>query len=145
VKNPNFKPNVKLLRRIKKLILANPNLLDMQLFMEKVTPDKHNICGTTACIAGWTCILEKEKLPVPQQIKLYKFMQLEYFHNFSFHLNGAKLLNITNSQANRLFFLHKWPEQFRVKYDEWGEEKGYVERNAEVTAKRIEYFIKHGV
>lgn len=55
--------NVKLLRKVKKQILSHPSKLDMSTYIAGKG------CGTTACIAGWACVLTGNAEPYNPRYK----------------------------------------------------------------------------
>ena len=48
--------NVKLLKKVRKLIAEEPRRLRMSVWGKKVTGRNAPPCGTVACLAGWTVI-----------------------------------------------------------------------------------------
>lgn len=123
--------NVKLLRKVKAHILAEPKRLYMSSYIKS---EAHNMdighdypkCGTAACIAGWACLLElKPKDPY------------EFWQTHSVGPEAAALLGIDDQAAYRLFEPSEWPKQFaRGRSDDGAKE------TAKVAAARIEHFIK---
>jgi len=119
--------NVKLLRKIKKHILEEPNRLNMRTwgrhFDPPYRPKSFPVCGTTACIAGWAVVLKATTgTSVTNKLLLNAY------------IDGQKALELDSAQADRLFYLQDWPSQFKY---------GGSQRNkAKVTAARIEHFIK---
>lgn len=125
--------NVKLLRKVKRHILAVPRRFVMsEVIMreendgpinwlnEKPFPD----CGTAACVAGWACLLANEGT-VPE--------------NATASMDEAReLLGLTDGQADRLFMPSAWPKKFQKGTDDSG-----TKATAKVAAARIEYFIKN--
>lgn len=128
--------NVRLLRKIKKHILAEPRRFVMWAWLrEKETSgdtftsdanDNRQVkfakCGTAACIAGWTCILAGDKHP--------------YDHEES----ARELLEVDEQQSKSLFILDRWPEEFRYPYQKAVGQRTMVK----IAANRIEHFIKTG-
>lgn len=118
--------NVKLLRKIKELILAEPKRLDMDTYGDRVLPIAGGPkCGTAACICGWAVIL-KQRIPRKYDAPMPS-IGIE---------DGKVVLEISDSEAARLFFDESWPCQFRD-YIADGSAK-----SAKIAAKRIEHFIK---
>ncbi len=56
-------------------------------------------CGTTACIAGWTCSLIPE-----QQLRYYTSLPLPY-------ANAMRWLDLTDKQADYLFLGHTYKDE----------------------------------
>ena len=127
--------NVKLLRKVKKHILEEPKRLKMWSWIvlrskysrrversDSVGGDRPFArCGTAACIAGWACILSKQNPVGVVEI----------------HNAAIELLGLTQVQAHKLFGPLSWPDKFyRTDLDSGSRTA------AEVTAARIEHFIK---
>jgi len=125
--------NVKLLRKIKRHILAKPRCLRMSWWIvtkeddsEYYTDDygirrKFESCGTAACIAGWAYILSKEK---------------DGYSDVSG--TAEKLLNISEWQAMELFHVNRWPSEFGIAY----KSAATPAKRARIAAKRIDQFIE---
>lgn len=121
--------NTRLLRRIQKHVLAEPRRLQMAEFVEKGAPGERiysdgmlteiPACGTTACIAGWACLLSNAK-----RIRNYGS-------------RAAKLLGITRVQGSILFFTSGWPDQLAERYQGASTKAA----QAEVLKERIDHFI----
>ena len=127
--------NVRLLRRVKARILAEPKqfvmdgwvteYVDDQLFPDDDLPRKQiPNCGTAACIAGWTVALSDGVKPC------------DIDRNDDISTRARKLIG--TETATRLFFTPCWPEKFA---DRWVGAKTFKGR-ARVAADRIEHFIK---
>lgn len=130
--------NVKLLRKVKRHILAEPKRFVMWTWMakkadartfNKFTSDAHDNrsvsfakCGTAACIAGWTCILAGDGDPD------------------DFEATAGGFLEINDAQRKRLFALDSWPTKFRAAYEKAVSQRTFVR----IAAQRIEHFIKTG-
>ena len=124
--------NTKLLRKIQNHILAEPKRLDMGIFI--VRKENHRKlevqllhdypkCGTVGCIAGWAVTLStKEKVP-------YGKIQAR----------AAALLDITEPQAERLFYETFWPAKFQEQLENSDEQ---TRAHARATSARIDHFIK---
>jgi len=125
--------NVKLLRRIKKHILAEPKRFAMGFWVRrKEDSDDGKVhdysytgsyarCGTAACIGGWAMILSGEN---PQG-------------NTLIQERAAELIGIQYFRSDRLFDASRWPEEFQ----RFASAKKAPER-AQIAAARIEHFIK---
>lgn len=137
--------NVKLLRQVKRHILEEPKRLQMgiwsasakrqvrQGYMEK---DEAPACGTTGCIAGWAVILHK----AGSRTDFLKVLRSIRGHDYR-HVMQPKaiaLLELTEAQADSLFFVGDWPGSFEGDYMNCKTPK----QRARVTAKRIEHFIR---
>lgn len=132
---------VRLLRRVKKHILEEPRRLDMSDWVEtsKVSP-----CGTTACIAGWTLLLKlppKERRAVLVEPDAYvKRDMLTAGERAMFLEHAENALELDRCQSMRLFYDDNWPKGFDRAFDKACSRKA----RAQVTADRIEHFIKTG-
>lgn len=120
--------NVELLEKVKQHILEEPKRLWMGDWAFKVSPTDENApaCGTVGCIAGWASLLSNPTQP------------------FSDVANSADDPNVNNldldeDTAWRLFYVDSWPVQFVDAYDK---ARGDLTKRAEITAARIEHFIK---
>lgn len=136
--------NTKLLRKIQKQIIKYPKAFLMESFVEPMEFDKDHPCGTAACIAGWACILEKDKLPQKQQFNLQNQISgkiSEYdAGSFDFYRYGREFIEISKDQADKLFDVTSWPEQFWEPYYSGNSDA----KNAKIAVERIEHFIKTG-
>jgi len=118
--------DVKLLRKVKKMILAQPKRFDMDSFGRRVPAEEGGPrCGTVACIAGWAVILKK-KVPRNPHAEMPPIGRED----------GMEALDIDYDQAARLFYDEEWPEQFRDYVADGSKE------SACIAARRIEHFIK---
>jgi hypothetical protein len=134
--------NVKLLRKVKRHILAEPKRLDMDFVAsEIIAGPRAPRCGTVGCIAGWSALLASPVIPATVAGRL-ALMGWD---------SGKKALELTESEVNRLFNepwlvygprkrdgAVGWPEKFA---------KAYLgaktpRQRAGITARRIEHFIK---
>jgi hypothetical protein len=104
--------NVKLLRKIKKHILAYPKTFAMSFWQEPRRVSESRPCGTAACIGGWAKLLTKDR-----------------------KLTAADALGLSHQGAWLLFNMHRWPSRFQTKAKE---ETAAFARNA---AARIDHFI----
>lgn len=147
-----MKMNVKLLRRVARIILRRYKQLDMGYFLE---PKKGaGPCGTTACIAGWAFVLTTPKtrnMPLKAGRMLNKnFDKKTEHYSLGMGLNAHEIqrlrdeatvrLGLDEEQRQRLFYSDRWPEPFqtkiRIDYDPG------TKRYAQVVVDRIEHFIK---
>lgn len=76
-------------------------------------------CKTTHCIAGWACELWSDTSSGNVPAK------------------AQQVLGLTFKQAQKLFYIDKWPAQFRNAYST----PKYSDHNAWVAAERIRHFI----
>lgn len=126
--------NVRLLRRVKKAILDEPKRLDMgdwiYTYEGGLSAPK---CGTVACIAGWATLLAvgsiKDVKATAKELRRTQAIISQ---------EGMLALGIQSFDADRLFYVDKWPEPYRTAY---GTARTAQER-ADVTAGRIDQFIE---
>lgn len=110
--------NTELLRRVQAHILKNPDGLRMQMWLRTES------CKTVGCIAGWCVhlddpsILHEAGLDIPQR--------------------AQKLLQITASEAERLFYFMRWPDKFYSQFIN----ASTFEMQAQSVADRIDNFIE---
>lgn len=126
------KKAIKLLQQVKEHILAEPQKLDMEVFIE----DRGESCGTVACIAGWTTLLTTKLKP----------HQCDEDLMYSAFSIARKELSLSISQAQRLFYpwvgqsnddrVETWPKKVWKCYKD-----GNKEQKAAITAARIDHFI----
>jgi hypothetical protein len=126
--------NVKLLRKVKEHILAEPNRLQMGEWIERSEPGGFvydydaevtvPACGTTACIAGWTCLLGKG-------------MEFDARGPFRISAEANKLLGVTEEDTSDLFYVDQWPREIGERF----EESRDVHERASLAARRIDQFI----
>lgn len=110
--------NVELLRKVKDHILAEPRRLDMCVVIKFRSGSIFDPpCGTVGCIAGWANYLEGRSRGGMQ--------------------DAARSLGL-GEEWQWLFFLAYWPENFCTRYVN----AKTATTRAEVTAERIEHFIK---
>jgi len=114
--------NVKLLRKVQKHILAEPQRWSFSWAISSPQAP----CGTRACIGGWTVILGKK-------IDLSTGLQFTAENNAGV---ASELLGLTDEERNRLFFY--WPEPFLDRSFKYKTQEALA-KNA---ANRIEHFIK---
>lgn len=133
--------NVKLLRRIKRHILAQPKRFLMSHSIIKANSQKEwrgNIqwapeaskirppCGTAACIAGWAVLLTKGSAEVD-----------------SVRYEAAMALGVEVEERwtdHTLFYAPRWPKPFAAQY----ESATKPAQRAKIAAARIEWLIKTG-
>ncbi len=146
--------NIELLEKVKERIRNEPTHFDMADWfrnnpdnMRARAQDGFGGCGTAACIAGWCCIAahkgnEKDLGDIINALILGA-------GNGSAEYRATQLLDITPGQAHCLFYSNKWPNPFYREYTE--AQTGCpttgrrdFARQAEITCRRIDFFIKEG-
>lgn len=146
--------NVKLLKRVRRHILAEPKRLCMAtgLMLKKgnvgntgIKITKMPSCGTVACIAGWAVLLSQET----RKWKVRKIARTLTEKNgreknwTSLSYKAKTLLELTNTEAAELFeagpFVSSWPYEWREKLEAtYPGTRAY----ARVVAAYITHFIK---
>lgn len=129
--------NKPLFRKIIKAIRDEPRRFNMGNWI--ITDDREAPCGTTACIAGFAVILSKPKYQWKKTAAslLSRYRKSE---KFLFEVEAAKLLRISESQADDLFFVSGWPDRFARRFNNARNR----EAEAKVVIARIEHFMKSG-
>jgi hypothetical protein len=148
---------VELLREVRKQILAAPERFYMGNWMTQWEANiSGDLCGTACCIGGWAGVLsglmKKKATDVDTVESLTRKGRLLASRSNAFYdcddddtaiLSEHKLyreaLKLDEDQANRLFYEHKWPAQFKMNFKDapWGSKA-----RARIAAKRITHFIK---
>ena len=139
--------NIERLRAIQKTILAEPTQFNMHDWWDN---DDDSTCGTTACIAGWTCLLEFRK----EDSKVGMKSVLGFI---AVRGTAIEILGITKEQADKLFYINYWPAPYAGNYmfltKDWPTGRDHIscelraslrQRMAQCAADRIEHFIEHG-
>lgn len=85
--------NVELMKEVKRRVLAEPKSVDMDDFC-KTSGVKEGYCGSVGCISGHAILAVGIKPKV-----LYGF-------DMDAHALGRTLLDISNREANQLFYFH---------------------------------------
>lgn len=133
--------NVELLERVKAHILEEPKRLAMGTFAER---NEEAPCGTVACIAGWSLVLEKGARMVTK--KLADFGEGYYEDHFVYrnnrpiddpHEHAKKILGLTEEEAMTLFYVEDWPDDLTVNYMA----AKRPDKRALITAARIDRLI----
>jgi len=136
--------NVELLEKAKQFLLAHPEHFDM----DKGLGDLETGCGTTACLAGTVCLLALED-PLaayrdgnPWQVWSQSVLseeELEKEDNVwrSVKQKAIELLDVSEIQANRLFFVFTWHNDFRARHIT----AKTPEEKAAIASEYINYFI----
>lgn len=124
--------NIKLLRRVQKRILKEPEHFDIYRYFKQRFDNKFQTCKTTACIGGWAIALSKKK-----SIKTLfdKYRETSYPYSIA-----RELLKLNIVQADILFVLNHWPESFNTDYHLAYHAKDW-KLIAKITSDRIDHFI----
>lgn len=128
--------NVKLLKKVKAAILAEPKAFNMSQWS---LPSPEAPCGTACCIAGWAKVLDMG-LKTPGEAA--KILGDPEFGNDRFS-EGTKSLRLTVSQEFRLCYFANWPFRFTEQYYEARSRADHVAM-AQAGADRIDHFIATG-
>lgn len=97
--------NKELLKQVRDAILQNETRFDMCDFIDWPSSDLSDEelikdCKTTFCIAGWAVKLTQEKLDL-----------LDFGH-----IGGRRALDLTDDEANKLFYHGSWPNEYYDRY-----------------------------
>ncbi len=127
--------NIKLLRKIKRTILARPTQVNMQSWFSShgARTQRPKGCGTAGCIAGWCVSLARKDKTIRDTIN-------QVVNEDSVPDCAAKELELTYEQQRDLFYSWNWPFQFRRRLELVRTSKAY----AQVVADRIDHLIKTG-
>lgn len=109
--------NVKLLRRIQRMIKRRPLQFNMDSWFgtKETFLDEPDIpaCGTTGCIAGWAITLDltgKHKKAEPKKAAYF----METRNNYQ--ARASQLLDVPIYIGKRLYFIEGWPLDLRQAY-----------------------------
>lgn len=130
--------NVKLLRQVKRAILAHPTQVRMDTLFSHFSPVHSKVggCGTAGCIAGWaTFLVDKKKSKNPKAYTLDKASRRSS-DNIAKARRALCLADF--GQLQSLFYLEGWPDQFANALGKAKTAKQY----AQVVADRIDDFIE---
>lgn len=141
MKTTKPKLNVRLLRRIKRHILEEPNRFFMEGVVKTGPPGGQfttlsrfifsdlplNVppCGTAACIHGWTALFHGKTVNQTDDL------------SFAW---SAKKLGLPRGSVLGLFLAYRWPEPFACRYAK----ATRPSRRAKIAAARIEHLISKG-
>src|SRR4051794_35671812 len=114
--------NLALLLEIADRIAKQPAAFDMREWAAK------SDCGTEACIAGWAMLLSDIEPALGPS---------DECHEVNFN-DGARLLDLSLSEAQALFHLHRWPTEFWWQY----RVAKTAEEAAVIAVRRIHHFIE---
>lgn len=109
------------LRRVREIILAQPERFDMGSFFDDQTkglgamPPNYDLlepgCGTACCIAGWAIGLEAQRMGGVARDCIIRLGKGSY------SATAASILGMDTVDAERLFFPHLWPLTQRDLYN----------------------------
>lgn len=124
--------NIELLQRVKAKILEEPlqfameDFFTQEIFGFDAPREEIPNCGTAACIAGWAFALDVGKKPESLRARGYSTRE-------------ARIrLDLTQTQAGRLFLLIRWPNVYSSRYIT----AKTPQEQAQIAAERIEHFIE---
>lgn len=138
---PKLKPQtIKLLRQVKRKILAEPRQFQMGVFFSDFINTDRTIpnCGTAACIGGWAIALSKKLNPANADHFVYCESRAAAFDL------ARSTLGITIPQSIALFRADMWPQPFAKPPNVDFDSTDSPAHNAKLAARRIEHFIKTG-
>lgn len=98
--------NIELLKEIKKRMRGEPKRVNIRSWQYYVRG-----CGTVGCIAGWAGII-KGYATKKNETECIAILPHGYFDWAVF---GAHLLNLTRTEAERLFIPDSWPDDWRLR------------------------------
>lgn len=122
--------NIRLLRRIQKVILEEPKRIRMGTWVTKhheIPLEQLPACNTIACIAGWAVSLKEKRLA--EQLERI-WLDVED--------RACEALELKTQSADKLFYSTRWPEKFQARL---GRCKEGSRPYAKVVSDRIEHFI----
>jgi hypothetical protein len=135
--------NVKLLRKIQRVILKRPTQVNMSTWFSAEHGAEE--CGTTACIAGWAITLDlaKGKRPTPlaaaKKIAPGNSHWVAGNHAKKVRALANRLLGIKRFMATRLYLAGAWPDEFRERITNG---HSCTPEYAKAVSDRIDHFIK---
>lgn len=113
--------NRELFEKVKAKILAVPDQFDMGDWEDE------GECGTTRCIAGWALAIEG------------RWVDLRQENTWNLLLAAADALDITEEQAEKIFFADNWPKKY---LDLHNDADGDHEAEAAAACARIDHFME---
>lgn len=119
--------NVELLNRVVEKFRRFPDTLWMNTWAVKTEVSKEAPCGTIGCIAANAAMLTY-KIPLENVGS----------PDIPWPTMGKEALELSNEQADRLFYLRSWPERFARAYHYAVSAAARVE----VLADRVQHFIE---
>jgi hypothetical protein len=155
--------NKPLLKQIAREIAQEPLRLDMTDWIN--TEDLVAQCHTTACIAGWACVIDQGKKVLGAN---NGHLEMKRWKQLAFHVGALinpdnkaiQILGITKDQANALFLVRYWPEPFGPQYLRLDYQYEYLDpwtcdddvpkarklrrKMTAVAIKRIRHFVRTG-
>lgn len=120
--------NIPLLKKVRAAILAEPKKFDMTMWFRR---ERTSPCGTTACIAGHAVAIQLKF----NSLKAGLVTEDPWFY---WGTKAASILKLTKEEGERLFQLHRWPDEMAIAYEDARTRK----LKAEIAAARIDLFIK---
>lgn len=139
--------NRTLLRKIAQNILDEPKRFDMSGWIEADRSTQRPTCGTACCIGGWAAVESGWKVvmkPDEDGNKEIWYISPEGEKSLGVgNLISAaeEALQISSTDAGRLFYTENWPDEFRYIAED-GDEIPIAKANN--AADRIEHFINTG-
>lgn len=132
--------NVERLHRVKMQILAEPDRFDMEDYATPILFGDE-VCGTACCIGGFAALdagfIRLRTSPREGYATYYDVTSQAPPSNGSRDVFDAAL-NLSPSEADRLFLTSHWPGKFFTAY---AMAKTHTEQ-AEIAANRIDHFIR---
>jgi hypothetical protein len=109
--------NRELLLKVADTIEKHPDNFDMgQWYRHSAWRKQHYGCGTVACIAGWTviCAYGQDKVMFTDSFVRVKDVDSGAGTGISAPVPNVaqQLLGLTDEQADELFYVPRWPEEY---------------------------------
>lgn len=124
------------IRELAEHIVEHPNEFDMDYWAGgPAALDRH--CGTVACLAGTACIIEGKTL---RRSGLLTPITNEHGYTVSVPNLANDILDLTDDQGDRLWFLRHWPRMFAGDYENAVENRDWAGA-ACVAARRLHHFV----
>lgn len=79
-------------------------------------------CGTTACLAGWSCLLGMNL----NESASWTWVKKDG-RGIHWQEDATRLLDMSYDQADRLFFTTSWPVKYQIIAKEEGEDKAAIQ------------------
>lgn len=143
--------NIELLRQVQEKIREEGRVYMESWFVNGSVYYDQDYCGTIGCIAGWAAICHFGEQNAVAGLRDIAYSKPGFRATDSPEQQGGEhLLDLTPEEAQRLFYLPNWPEEFQRRYQAAARAaagKWPIEPNcskARVVYDRIEHFIKTG-
>lgn len=116
--------NAEKLEQVAQAIEANPDHFIMSQW----------VCGTTGCIAGWTCLIAECGKNEPN-VEMFKHVDVDTAFS-----EAGEILDLSPQEKKSLFYATSWPSMFQKDWHDATTKKC----RAKCAAARIRHLIKTG-